>query len=125
MTDARELVATQLGLAKLRARNPWLISMLAFFRYLSLAEGLSFLVILGVTVGWVSREYVYALGMTHGVLYIAYVIASLAVCGRQGWGLKIWLPLFLAAIIPFAFIGVDVYLRRAMRSAAVPQERLA
>ncbi len=99
--------------------------MLAFFRYLSLAEGLSFLIILGVTVGWISRDYVFPLGMGHGVLYIAYVIASLVVCGRQGWGLKIWLPLFLAAIIPFAFIGVDVFLRKAMRRTAEPEGRLA
>ena len=49
--------------------------MLRFFRALSIVEGLSFLVILSVTLGMVSREYVFAIGMAHGVLFLLYLVA--------------------------------------------------
>ncbi|MDJ0832743.1 MAG: DUF3817 domain-containing protein [Gammaproteobacteria bacterium] len=87
--------------------------MLRFFRALSIVEGLSFLVILSVTLGAISREYVFPIGMAHGVLFLLYLVSSLLVCNQQNWSLKIWLPLFLASIVPFAFVPVEFFLRKA------------
>lgn len=83
------------------------------FRTISILEGLSYLTILSVTFGIIGREYVYPLGMLHGVLFLLYLIFSLVVCGKKNWSLKIWLPLFFASIIPFAFILAELYLRKA------------
>lgn len=87
--------------------------MLNSFRIISLLEGLSFLTILSVTLGVISRDYVFSLGMLHGILFMLYLVFSLMVSGKQGWGLNVWLPLFLAAFIPFAFIPVELYLKKA------------
>ena len=86
--------------------------MLKSFRIVSVVEGLSFLMILCVTFGIISRDFVFYLGMFHGVLFIAYLVLSLFVTDKQGWSILIWLALFLAAVIPFAFIIVELLLRK-------------
>lgn len=87
--------------------------MLNTFRMISILEGLSYLLILGVAFGVIGRDYVFQIGMTHGVLFMLYLVTSLLVCNKQRWSLMIWLPLFFAAVVPFAFIAVDMFLRKA------------
>ena len=87
--------------------------MLNAFRTISLLEGLSYLLILSVTLGLISREYVFFLGMGHGVLFILYLLFSLIVSNKKGWSVAGWLLLFLASLVPFAFIPVEIVLRRA------------
>jgi integral membrane protein len=55
------------------------------FRAVSLLEGLSYLLILSVTLGMISREFVFTLGMTHGVLFMLYLVLSLVVAQKQQW----------------------------------------
>ena len=86
--------------------------MLKYFRAISLLEGLSFLAILSVSFGLISRDFVYQLGMTHGVLFMLYLFLSLIVSNKQQWSLLTWLSLFVASIVPFAFIGVEIFLSK-------------
>jgi integral membrane protein len=88
--------------------------MLKFFRVISLLEGFSFLSILGVTLGLVSRDFVFHLGMAHGVLFMLYLLLSLIVSNKQQWSIVTWLSLFIASIVPFAFIAVEIFISRAM-----------
>ena len=86
--------------------------MLKYFRIISIVEGLSFLAILCVTVGIVGREFVSYLGMFHGVLFILYIALSFVVVEKKGWSILSWIGLFLASIIPFAFIVIELFLRK-------------
>lgn len=86
--------------------------MIKFFRAISLLEGLSFLIILSVTLGFIDRDFVYVLGMAHGVLFMLYLAISLIVSNKQQWSLGIWLGLFVASLVPFAFIPVEIFLSR-------------
>ncbi|HCM46852.1 MAG TPA: DUF3817 domain-containing protein [Colwellia sp.] len=88
--------------------------MLKFFRVISLLEGLSFLSILSVTLGLVSRDFIFQLGMAHGVLFMLYLVLSLIVSNKEKWSLVIWLSLFIASIVPFAFIAVEIYLSKIL-----------
>jgi len=92
------------------------INVLNVFRAISILEGLSYLAILCVAFGALSRDYGFHIGMTHGVLFMLYIVVSLAVAHKQSWSLKIWLPVFLASIIPLAFVGVELYLKRPAAS---------
>jgi integral membrane protein len=92
--------------------------MLKLFRIASLAEGISLLVILSVTIGFISRDYVYVLGMTHGVLFLLYCAFSLVVSHRQKWSVVTWVLILLASLVPFAFIPVEIFLKREMQRAA-------
>ena len=89
--------------------------MLNLFRIVSLAEGLSLLVILSVTAGFISRDYVFVLGMTHGVIFMVYCVLSLLVSHRQGWSVITWLLSVLAGVIPFAFIAMELFLEKELR----------
>ncbi len=94
--------------------------MLKFFRVASLVEGCSYLVILCVTLGLISRDFVATLGMVHGVLFILYVLLSLVVAYKQGWSVTVWLLLFVSALIPLAFIPVELFLRKELKENPNP-----
>jgi len=86
--------------------------MMKAFRTVSILEGLSYLVILSVTLGFIGREWVFSLGMVHGVLFVLYLILSLIVSGKNEWSILEWLILFIASVVPFAFLLVEVYLKK-------------
>ena len=88
------------------------------FRAISIAEGVSYLVILSVTLDLISRDYVFSLGITHGALFLVYMLLSLSVSHQQGWPVIKWLAFFLAAICPFAFIAVEFYFQRSQAISA-------
>ncbi|MBV0934347.1 DUF3817 domain-containing protein [Marinobacterium weihaiense] len=83
-----------------------------FFRAISVLEGLSYLLILSVTLGAISREFVSMLGMAHGVLFILYLVLSLQASHKKGWSVMVWLLVFLASLVPFAFIAVEMFLKK-------------
>lgn len=89
--------------------------MINFFRSLSVIEGISYLIILCVSLGVISREYVFFLGITHGVLFLLYFVFSLIVSHKQSWSVVIWLLVLLAAIIPFAFILVELFIKKEIK----------
>jgi len=86
--------------------------MINLFRITSLAEGISLLVILSVSLGLISREFVYVLGMTHGVLFMIYCALSLVVSHKLGWSVITWLLSLAAGIVPFAFILMERFLEK-------------
>lgn len=92
--------------------------MLKLFRLTSLLEGLSYLAILAVTFGVIGRDYVFPLGVTHGALFLIYIVLSLPVSHKQGWPFYTWLLLFAASLVPFAFIGVEIFLRSKIEESA-------
>lgn len=88
--------------------------MLRVFRIISLLEGCSYLLILCVTLDIISRDFVSVLGMGHGVLFIVYCVLTLITSYRQRWTLPVWIPILLAAIVPFAFLFVEAFLQREL-----------
>ena len=84
------------------------------FRLFSFFEGISYLLILSITLGVMSRDYVFYLGSTHGVLFIVYIILSLQVSHKRNWSVVTWLLVLLASIVPFAFIAVEFYIRKQL-----------
>ncbi len=82
------------------------------FRLVSIFEGFSYLLILSVTLGLISRDFVFQLGIGHGVLFIAYLMLSLHASHKRGWSVIVWLLVFLASLVPFAFIAVELFIRK-------------
>jgi len=93
--------------------------MLKYFRIISVVEGLSFLAILCVTFGIISREFVSSLGMFHGVFFMIYIALSFVVVEKNGWSILYWIALFLASVVPFAFIIVELFLRKKSTKQAL------
>jgi integral membrane protein len=89
--------------------------MLKLFRIASLLEGCSYLLILTASFGIISREFVFPIGMGHGVLFLLYFVLSLLASHKQGWSVGLWLIMLLAAIVPFAFVPVELFLQKELR----------
>ena len=87
--------------------------MLKLLRILSVLEGISLLAILSVTFGFISRDYVFSIGMTHGVLFMLYCFFVLAISNVKNWPSTVTPILLFASLLPFAFIGVEYFLRKA------------
>lgn len=81
------------------------------FRILAYAEGISFLVILFVTM---PLKYMAEMpgpnkvfGLVHGMLFVLYVLALLQLKNELGWNAKKTLIAFVAAILPFGTFWAD------------------
>lgn len=72
--------------------------MLKLFRGVSLIEGTSYLLILCVSLGIISRDLVSLIGMAHGVLFVLYILLVIFMAYKQGWSVNIWLLLLLASV---------------------------
>ena len=87
------------------------------FRIVSILEGLSYLMILAVSFGVISREYVFPLGASHGFLFVLYLFLSLNVSHKHKWPVLLWVLIFLASLIPFAFVAVELFLSKENKKA--------
>lgn len=78
---------------------------LRLFRLIALLEGLSFVLLLFVAMPLKYLLHqplaVRVVGMTHGVLFIAYVVLLVQVASEQGWPLRRALLGFVASLLPF------------------------
>jgi integral membrane protein len=52
--------------------------------------------------------------MLHGGLFIAYLTFAIHASHQQKWSVITLLLLFLASIIPFAFLYVELYIRKQL-----------
>ena len=85
--------------------------MLSIFRTLSLIEGISLIVLIFIAMPAKYQfgliDSIWIVGMTHGILWLAYVVLSVAVSHYQKWSVTFWLFVLLASIIPFACFFLD------------------
>ena len=87
------------------------------FRYISVLEGVSLLVLLGIAM---PLKYIFELpmmvkivGMFHGVLFVAYVLFALLFTKRAKWTLLELTWIVLLSVIPFGTFYADAkYLKR-------------
>jgi integral membrane protein len=85
------------------------------FRLLSLIEGLSLITLLFIAMParyLFGVDFVWPVGMAHGLLWMAYVVLSLAVSHTERWSVLVWLLALLCSVVPFGFILLDRRLQR-------------
>ncbi len=91
--------------------------MLKTFRLLSLIEGLSLIILLFIAMPakyQFGYDFVWPVGMTHGVLWLSFVVMSLMVSHLQRWSVLVWLLALLCSVVPFGFVVLDARLKRDM-----------
>ena len=94
--------------------------MLKFFRLLSLVEGLSLITLLFIAMPakyQFGHDFVWPVGMAHGVLWLAFVLGSLVVSHLQRWSVLAWLLALVCSVLPFGFILLDRRLKREIAAA--------
>ena len=91
--------------------------MLKIFRTLSLIEGISLITLLFIAMPakyQFGYDFVWQIGMTHGLLWLAYVTLSLPVSHKQSWSVIFWMLVLLASIVPFACFFLDSKLKQEL-----------
>ena len=85
-------------------------------RWAGLAEGTSFLVLLGIAMPLKylagKPQAVRAVGSVHGLLFVIYVLMVLLAARKFRWGIPTILMALAAAIFPFGPFWFDAKLRR-------------
>lgn len=85
--------------------------MLTVLRITSYLEGISYLLLLGVGVPlkYMANDpsWVKALGMPHGVLFMAYLFIAIVIRQKMNWDNKTMLIVLMASVIPFGTFYVD------------------
>lgn len=92
--------------------------MLNAFRVTAILEGISYLLLFGLTMPlkyWADiLEPNKIVGYIHGMLFILYGLLALVFCWRQKWGIKRFVILFIASLLPFGTFYADKkYLKNA------------
>ena len=89
---------------------------LRYFRLVGYAEGVSFLVLLGIAMplkylaGY--PKPVLVVGWIHGILWIAYLLAAARAGYVERWPKRNYLFAFVASVLPFGPFVFDGWLRR-------------
>lgn len=94
-----------------------------YFRFIGIAEGISFLVLLLVAMPLKYYmnvpEAVKFTGWIHGVLFIAYVIAVFSCIGVMQWNWFKVLVALGASLLPFGTFVLDTELKRKQKELAL------
>lgn len=94
--------------------------MLKFFRNVALLEGVSYIVIMAnmlfikPTNMDLYKTLLYPVGMSHGVLFIAYVVLAFLLFKPLKWSLQTLFIVLVASLIPFGTFYIEKkYLKNA------------
>ncbi|WP_350287043.1 DUF3817 domain-containing protein [uncultured Croceitalea sp.] len=85
--------------------------MLKLFRATAILEGISYLLIFGLTMPlkyWADLGQPNKIvGMAHGILFILFVVLAGFICWERKWGIKRFIIFFIASLLPFGTFYMD------------------
>ena len=91
-------------------------SALGRLRLVALAEGISYIILLGIAM---PLKYIYAMplavrifGMMHGILFIVLVAALFSAQQRYRWKTSFSAQVFIASLVPLGAFWMDVKLKQ-------------
>lgn len=91
--------------------------MLQLFRVFAILEGISYLLlfVIGMPLkywGAIPQPNIY-IGYAHGFLFLAYIVLAVVLGMERSWGLKTYILVFAASLLPFGTFYLDThYLKR-------------
>ena len=87
--------------------------MIKLFKFVAIAEGISYLVLFSNMLLVkpndldLYKKLLYPIGMTHGVLFISYIILAFLIKKSQNWNLKDFFIVELASLLPFGTFYIE------------------
>lgn len=87
-----------------------------FFRIIGIFEGISAIVLFFFALPmkriFHHPEFMYPIGLSHGILFIFYIVLAVILKFKNNWSVKTFLILCLASLVPFGtFYTERKYLR--------------
>lgn len=94
--------------------------MIKIFKFTALAEGCSYLILLANML-FIKPNHIdlyktllFPIGMTHGILFIAYLYLAFMIKDKLNWSLKDLVMVVIASLIPFGTFFIEKkYLKNA------------
>tara|TARA_B110001454_G_C12291835_1_gene255601 strand:- start:214 stop:489 length:276 start_codon:yes stop_codon:yes gene_type:complete len=81
------------------------------FRIIALLEGVSYLLLLFISVPikylYDNEFYVKLLGMPHGILFILYILIAYKIKKSMRWNMSTFMIVIIASLIPFGTFYID------------------
>ncbi len=83
------------------------------FKNIAILEGISYLVLFSnmlfikPTNPVLYKTLLYPIGMSHGILFIGYIILAILIKKSQKWDLKVFFTVLIASLLPFATFFVE------------------
>ena len=88
------------------------MTLLKAFRYIAVLEGISFLLLFGITMPlkhlFDMPEPNFYIGMAHGLLFLLYCAAGLLCAIHYQWKIGFSVMVFLASLIPFGTFYLEI-----------------
>ena len=85
--------------------------MIKALRLTAILEGISYLLLFGFSMPlkyWAGiGEPNKIIGMAHGILFILFIVLAAVFCWEKKWGLKRFVILFIASLLPFGTFYAD------------------
>ena len=87
--------------------------MVKLFKYTAILEGISFLALFANMLLikpsnlTLYKIILFPLGMTHGLLFISYIVLALLITKAQNWDIKTLFLVLIASLLPFATFFVE------------------
>lgn len=88
-------------------------TMTKIFKFIAISEGISYLVLFANMLFIKPNNMVlyktllFPVGMTHGLLFIAYIYFAFMIKQRQNWNLKDLAVVLIASLLPFATFYIE------------------
>lgn len=81
------------------------------FKWISILEGISFLVLLLIAMPlkyiWEAPEMVQIVGMAHGILFVVYILGALLLYRSLGWNFKTLMIVCVSSVLPLGPFYVE------------------
>ena len=88
------------------------MNLLKAFRYIAVLEGISFLLLFGITIPlkhfFDMPEPNFYIGMAHGLLFLLYCAVGLSCAIQYQWKIGFSVMVFLASLIPFGTFYLEI-----------------
>lgn len=90
-----------------------MLSLIKTFRIVAFFEGISYLALFSNmlfvkhNLPEIYKTLLYPLGMTHGILFMSYIVLAIVVGSKLKWSIKTLFFVLLGSIIPFGSFYID------------------
>lgn len=87
--------------------------MVRIFKNVAILEGISYLVLFSNMIfnkhtnPVLYKTLKYPIGMSHGILFMGYILLAILLKKSQDWNLKVFLTILIASLLPFATFFVE------------------
>lgn len=87
--------------------------MTKFFKFTAISEGISYIVLL-LNMLFIKpsnidlyKSLLFPIGMTHGILFMAYIYLAFMIKDKQNWSIKDLFIVILGSIVPFGTFYIE------------------